>query len=364
MFARASQSETKLRSLSAALRPIVLGLLSTIFLQPAQATVDYDIVYVRQPRDPGSKNVWAEVFHPARMEAGADLVLLRPDGSEEVLIHGGNGSVTDPFVSFDGRWVYFSYFYDLRPERLNSQRQHLPLEGADIFRIHLGTRRVEQLTFGEFTPNTGAGRWRPGNPVDPPSDYNRLGYGILNLGPCPLPGGRVAFTSNRNGFEPPKGYTSPTLQLFVMDEDGSNVTPIAPMGISSSLHPTVLRDGRLMYSSHESQGIRDRRNWGIWYISPDGRDWGPLVSAFREAQAFHFMTQLSNGDIVFEDYYNLNNNGFGALYRFPLPTGRGPAFHGASLDDNPPIARTKAGGFSEPFRMPFTPLRADTRSRQ
>ncbi|NIQ85758.1 MAG: hypothetical protein GTN83_13280, partial [Acidobacteria bacterium] len=54
--------------------------------------------------------------------------------------------------------------------------------------------------------------------------------------------------------------------------------------------------------------IRDRRNWGIWFISPDGRDWGPLVSAFREAQAFHFMTQLSNGDIVVEDYYNLNNN--------------------------------------------------------
>ena len=33
------------------------------------------------------------------------------------------------------------------------------------------------------------------------------------------------FTSNRNGFLPPKGYTNPTLQLFVMDEDGSNVTP-------------------------------------------------------------------------------------------------------------------------------------------
>ncbi len=356
MFVRASHSRTKLRSLTASFGSSLCGLLS-IFLLPslAAAAVDFDIVYVRQPRNVTGKSIFTEVFHPARMDAGADLVLLRPDGGEEVLIEGGNGSVTDPFVSFDGEWVYFSYLYDLRPERLNSQRQHLPLDGADIFRIHLPTRRVEQLTFGEFTPNTGAGRWRNDNPVDAPSSYNRLGYGILNMGPCPLPGGKIAFTSNRNGFEPPKGYTSPTMQLFVMDEDGSNVTPIAPMGLSSSLHPTVLRDGRLMYSSHESQGLRDRRNWGLWYISPDGRDWGPLVSAFREAQAFHFMTQLSNGDVVFEDYYNLNNNGFGALYRFPLPTPGRIGFHGADLDENPPIARTKTKGFSAPFRMPFTP---------
>ena len=30
-------------------------------------------------------------------------------------------------------------------------------------------------------------------------------YPICNLGPCPLPGGRVMFTSNRNGFEMPRG---------------------------------------------------------------------------------------------------------------------------------------------------------------
>jgi hypothetical protein len=42
-----------------------------------------------------------------------------------------------------------------------------------------------------------------------------------------------------------------------MDEDGSNVTPIAPMTIGSALHPTILQDGRLMFSTFESQGLRD-----------------------------------------------------------------------------------------------------------
>lgn len=185
---------------------------------------------------------------------------------------------------------------------------------------------------------------------------NRLGYGILNLGPCPLPGGRIAFTSNRNGFLPPKGFTNPTLQLFVMDADGRNVTAIAPMNISSALHPTILRDGRLMFSAHEDQGLRDQRLWGIWTIWPDGRNWDPLVSAFRTPQAFHFMTQLGNEDVVVVDYYNLNNNGFGAMYRLPP---RGPAdmprFHSAFPADNPPIARTVGQGFRFDFTMPFTP---------
>src|SRR4051812_22781535 len=54
---------------------------------------DYDIVYVRAPRngdDVGTN--WPEIANPHFMDAGADLVLLHPDGSEEVLVAGGRGS--------------------------------------------------------------------------------------------------------------------------------------------------------------------------------------------------------------------------------------------------------------------------------
>ena len=207
----------------------------------AAPAVAYDVVYVRQPRFGDNENsTWPEVFHPARIDPGADLMLLHPNGTEELLVAGGNGAVTDPFVSFDAQWVYYAYFYDVRDAQLNYQRDDLPYRGSDIFRIHLATRQIQQLTHGEFTPNTGGGNWNESNPLDPPAGFDRLGYGILNLGPCPLPGGRIAFTSNRNGFWPQKGYTAPTLQLYVMDEDGRNVTPIAPMSVSSALHPTIL----------------------------------------------------------------------------------------------------------------------------
>jgi hypothetical protein len=333
-----------------------LALFLPIGLRAAGA-VPYDLVYVRQPRFGDSTNtIWPEVFHPARLDPGADLMLLHPNGTEELLVAGGNGSVTDPFISFDGKWCYYSLFPDLRSSQLNSQREFLPYAGADLYRIHLASRAVQRLTFQEFTPNTAAGNWHSNNPVNPPAQYNRLGYGILNLGPCPVPGGKIAFTSNRNGYTPPRSYTAPTLQLFVMDDDGANVTPIAPMTIGSALHPTPLQDGRIMFSSYESQGLRDIRLWGIWAIQPDGRSWGPILSAFRSGQAFHFMTQLGNGDVVVEDYYNLNNNGFGALYRIPpAPAYPNPAFHSAFPSNNPAIAQTVGAGYRYDFKMPFTP---------
>ncbi|MGH7786221.1 MAG: hypothetical protein ACRERC_05105, partial [Candidatus Binatia bacterium] len=343
------------RDVWSALRFALVACLAMAGAAPAGA-VSYDIVYVRQPRFGDTNNTtWPEVAHPASLEPGADLMLLRPNGSQEVLVAGGVGAVTDPFVSFDAQWVYYSLFYDVRPQGYNSQRG-LPYGGADIFRINLQTRAIEQLTFGEFTPNTGAGHFDESNPVDPPGSFDRLGYGILNLGPAPLAGGKVAFSSNRNGFVPPRGLTNPTLQLYVMDADGGNVTQIAPMNIGSALHPTPLRDGRLMFSTLESQGLRDGRMWGIWSIWPDGRHWQPVVSAFRGGQAFHFMTQLSSSDLVVVDYYNLNNNGFGALYRMPVePPANTPPFFSAFPEDNPGIAQTVGGGFMYPFTMPFTP---------
>ncbi len=157
-------------------------------IKPAAAgafAVDYDIVYVRQPRNGDNSNTtWPEIFHPARIDAGADLMLLHPDGSEELLVDCTICSVTDPFVSFDGQSVYYALFHDLT--QLNSQRGDLPLLGADIFRIHVASGQIEQLTHGEFTPNTGAGIWDENNP--PESAFQFQSPGLRNSEPGPDPG--------------------------------------------------------------------------------------------------------------------------------------------------------------------------------
>jgi len=188
---------------------------------------DFDIVYVRAPRRGNDEGIaWTEVFSPLRGEPGSDLVLLHPDGSEEVLVIAGDDTITDPFVSFDGRSVYFARIRNLHQPGTDKLVSH----SADLFKIHVATRTVVQLSRQSFTPNTGVAL------------ANQIAPGIYNLAPCPLPGGRLMFTSNRNGLAPTKGYTPTTLQLFVMDDDGANVEQIGHLNINSALHPTILKD--------------------------------------------------------------------------------------------------------------------------
>ena len=121
---------------------------------------DYDIVYVRAKRagDKVHKRYFTDFSQPVTMEPGADLMLLHPDGKEELLVAGGEGSITDPVVSFDGKWVYYSHIYNLK----NHNQWNPPREGADIFKIHVPTRKIVRLTNQRFSPNTGATKWAPG----------------------------------------------------------------------------------------------------------------------------------------------------------------------------------------------------------
>src|SRR4051812_41965542 len=166
------------------------------------------------------------------------------------------------------------------------------------------------------------------------------------------------FTSNRNGFEPTKGYTTTTLQLFVMDDAGENVEFIGHLNVNSALHPTILADGRVMFTSYESQGLRDLRLWAVWTIHPDGSNWNPLFSALGPSgdTAFHFMTQLSDRRIVVEEYYNLNNLGFGTFYAMAptVPPGE-PYFGPASTQD----ARNLSYNGTTYNRIPFSPSRLE-----
>jgi hypothetical protein len=124
----------------------------------------------------------------------------------------------------------------------------------------------------------------------------------------------------------------------------------------------VLKDGRIMFSTLESQGIRSDISWGIWTIHPDGTNWNPLVSAFDTGGAsngFHFQTQLSDGQIIVEEYYNQNNSGFGAYIKLPPTQPAGyPAFGPGDMHDerNQPWRFGRFdNGKGKWYRIPFMP---------
>src|SRR5688572_27039038 len=78
---------------------------------------DYDIVYVRARRDGDEihKRYYTDIATPVTLEPGADLMLLHPDGSEELLVAGGEeGAITDPVISFDGNSVFYTQIHTLK----------------------------------------------------------------------------------------------------------------------------------------------------------------------------------------------------------------------------------------------------------
>ena len=354
-----------------------------LFLEPININVppvgsdpsvklDYDIVYVRARRagDEIHKRFYTDFSQPVTMEPGADLMLLHPDGTEELLVEGGSGSITDPIVSFDGQWVYYSHLYNL--EKRNQWSP--PAEGADIFKIHLKSRKKVRLTNQMFTPNTGAAAWASDyrNASRKEHDKHWYAYGVFNMGPHPLPGGKIVYTSNRDGFRPSKGYPAIALQMFIMDDRDESIAPdeahpanlhkIGHLNIAGALHPVVLADGRIMFSTLESQGLRSDISWGIWTINPDGTDWNPLVSAFDPGGAsngFHFQTQLSDRSIIVEEYYNQNNSGFGAYIQLPAAIPEGYPPFGPGYANDPRNGGWRFGrhdnGKGKWYRMPFMP---------
>ena len=63
--------------------------------------------------------------------------------------------------------------------------------------------QIVPLTDQTFTPNTGAAPWSSDYRTRE-KDKSSLNYGVYNLGQCPIPGGKLMFTSNRNAHVPPR----------------------------------------------------------------------------------------------------------------------------------------------------------------
>src|SRR5262245_59506151 len=156
---------------------------------------DYPIVYVRVPRPypkayNGINHLNQAGLHQTNAP-GAELRLLHPDGRDESLVAvDSQESITDPVVSFDGQWVYYAKFYQMTTGATASMTMLQSRQGADIYKIHVPTRKVVPLTTQQRTPNTGA--------IPPVTESHPRG--VHNLAPCPVAGGKVVFVIDRNGY--------------------------------------------------------------------------------------------------------------------------------------------------------------------
>jgi len=89
--------------------------------------------------------------------------------------------------------------------------------------------------------------------------------------PCPLPDGGIAFESTRRGSKLRCGGGSPELvyTLHRMDADGGNIRTLS-FHETHEWHPSVLEDGRIVYTRWDYVDRNAAKFHGLWTCHPDG----------------------------------------------------------------------------------------------
>ena len=204
------------------------------FRDPDLAAIARILFVKRQPFEP-SHNYSVPFDAPFRPGGGVCVLEIpRQDGRFEpgqgkvaMLFDAKTGIARSPTASFDARTLYFGY----RPSEAGYY--HVMAMNAD-------GGGLRQLTDGPF------------------HDYS----------PCPLPDGRLAFISTRCKARflcwRPQAFV-----LFRMEADGSGIRPLSLSNLSEWA-PSVMRDGRILWTRSEYLDKGADFGHTLWAIRPDG----------------------------------------------------------------------------------------------
>jgi len=168
---------------------------------------------------------------------------ISPDGIVTPITDFTGASISDPCVSFDGERIIFS------------MRQQ-GSQWRNIWEIRADGTGLRQITSG----------------------------GGHDFDPLYLPDDRILFTSSRDG-EMDEYNHSPSEHLYTCDADGSNPERIS-FNQSDDFDPTLLPDGRILYTRWEHFGTMNR--FPLFFTNPDGTGtfhmYGPHGRNFFHAQ--------------------------------------------------------------------------------
>ncbi|MCI0587767.1 MAG: hypothetical protein L0323_13075 [Planctomycetes bacterium] len=263
----------------------------------------WPVLYVRWPTFTN-----APFDHALEFQAGTNLFLRQPDGTETNLTGFLAGAAKDPELSFDATKVIFA----------------AKLNGADQWHVY-----EMPLAGGPMTPLT-SGPW---NDTDP--HY--------------LPGGLgFVFLSNRDGeYGEDTSLGVDQTPFNVADPQNSVLWMAGPLGqspkrlsqnLSSDQRPIVLKDGRIVWSRWERAEDRPNSRFPLFEMSLDGGiDFGDhqgIDELFGNhlggnGGGFDDPREMPNGLLVATQHYFVNVFRSGALVLIDpdQPFGPPPAFN-------------------------------------
>lgn len=235
---------------------------------------DFPIVYSKRNLDAQGDPTDGVIFSPGGdlMYKDASIPVITPINVTTGYTQ-GQGDVSDPDVNFDATKVVFS------------------MRGPNDDTYSLWEMDVATLQYTPLMTDAVAAEF--GDDVD-------AAY---------LPDGRIVFSSNRQkrsqemlqeqNIERHKTLDEyereAALNLHVLDPITQEITQIS-FNQSHDRNPTVLQDGRIMFSRWEHLG--DRNHFPIFTVNPDGTDMFVLYGAFSPGNSFLHPMEQSNGRIM------------------------------------------------------------------
>lgn len=247
--------------------------------------VDSPVVYAKRtiPVDNDGVPVQYDVREPLLFSAGGDLY-IRITTSASVTERNitrsvtlGTGDVKDVSASYDGEKVVFSL-------RLADPDPNNPTETWNIYEYDVATDSLHRVIVMDSDADAGN-----------------------DISPAYLPDGRIVFSSDRQkdakavlsdesaitgGIGKPsfsaldEDRRSKSLVLHVMDSNGDNIKQIS-FNQSHDLDPTVMQDGRILFSRWENAAANNAIN--LYTMNPDGSDvqmyYGEQAASHLDAHA-------------------------------------------------------------------------------
>jgi len=216
--------------------------------------LDFDRLLINK-RPPPAYSHQSDQYLGRYSGVGPGLVILEnwKDQPREIRLLQGKlapGSVLHPDLSFDARRVLFSYCDHSEPDP--TRRRFF------IYEIGIDGTGLRQIT---------------GTPADPMAGRDgRATVLIEDFDPCYLPDGGIAFVSTRNqgGVRCHHGGRyCPTYTLYRCEADGSRIRPMV-YGEANEWDPSVLPDGRIVWTRWDYINRHDTVYQSLWTIRPDG----------------------------------------------------------------------------------------------
>jgi hypothetical protein len=205
-----------------------------------------------------SPHFYDDYYQGIHQYGGSLARLSLDDGTVTDVVPELNGGIFDRFdLSYDARRVVFGY------------RRPSP-EGMRLWEVGIDGSGLRQLTFEPEDEPQRMARYSLHAVGSCQTNPRLHAHWTDDMHPCYLPDGRIVFASSRcERTAVCGGHTLPCTVLYRIDADGRNMERLS-QGMLSEFSPTVLDDGRILYTRWEYvyKGIAAIQP--LWVMRPDG----------------------------------------------------------------------------------------------